>query len=74
MKVKELIKKLGRADPELDVYFACPHLTGNIKEVDKVQKSFYGFFGEHVPCILLDAFSEKDINDFGEPIQHEDGL
>lgn len=74
MKVKELIEKLQRADPDLEVFFRRPSVTGNICEVDKVEKDAYGFFGTKEPCIILDRFRPGDLNDAGEPIKRESWL
>lgn len=64
MIIKELIEKLQKVDPELEVYFRSSHVCGNIKEVDKIELDTYGFFGESIPCIILDwRKSDDDISD-----------
>lgn len=54
MTVKELINKLKEFPEDYEVFFRKPHFTGNIKEVDRVDKDFYNFFGKTIPCIILD--------------------
>ena len=59
MKVKDLLKKLKKVDPELEVFLRVPNPCGNISELEKVDKDTYGCFGKSVPCIILDKYRPK---------------
>ena len=54
MKVKDLLKKLKKIDPELEIFLRIPNQCGNISELEKVDSDTYGFFGKEIPCIILD--------------------
>jgi hypothetical protein len=53
MKVKDLIRKLKKEDPEVEVLVRTRTCVGNVAYVRRVEKSTYGFFGKNIPCILL---------------------
>lgn len=74
MKVKELIEKLQKADPELEIYFYAGHATGNIKTADFIEKSTYGFFGKAIPCLIIGRYENDDIDDHGEEIKRKEEL
>lgn len=74
MKVKELIEKLQKADPELKIYFYAGHITGNIKSADYIENSTYGFFGEAIPCLIIGRYENSDIDDHGEEIKRKGEL
>jgi len=56
MKVKDLLRRLNKVDPELEVFLNVPNPCGNISELEKVKKDTYGFFGQSIPCIILDKY------------------
>jgi hypothetical protein len=59
--VKDLIKALKKVkNKELEVFFPQRKFIGNITEVESLQDSTYGFFGESVPCIMLSGESPDD--------------
>ena len=61
MKVKRLKKILNNLDDNLEVFIRNSYnIFGTIGELEQVEKSFYGFFGEDVPCLILNtSYSKK---------------
>lgn len=61
MKVKRLKKILNNLDDNLEVFIRNSYnICGTIGELEQVEKSFYGFFGEDVPCLILNtSYSKK---------------
>ena len=54
MTVKKL-KEIVTQDPDgLEVITKKNNVCGNIGEIYNVKESSYGFFGEEVPCIILE--------------------
>lgn len=62
MKVKRLKKILNNLDDNLEVFIRNSYnICGTIGELEQVEKSFYGFFGEDVPCLILNTFYSKKL-------------
>lgn len=54
MTVKQLIAALRKVeDKSQEVFFPQRKFIGNVTEVESIQESTYGFFGEDVSCIML---------------------
>ena len=53
MKVKRLKEILNNLDDNLEVFIRNSlNICGTIGELEQVEKSFYGFFGEDIPCLM----------------------
>ncbi len=65
MLVKDLKKKIKNLPDDLEVFMRCAvNPCGNIMEVEKIEKSTYGFFGTDVKCIIINPekhFWLKDV-------------
>lgn len=61
MKVKRLKEILNNLDDDLEVFIRNSYnICGTIGELEQVEKSFYGFFGEDVYCLILNtSYSKK---------------
>lgn len=61
MKVKRLKEILNNLDDNLEVFIRNSlNFCGTIGELEQVEKSFYGFFGEDIPCLILNtSYSKK---------------
>ena len=73
MKVKRLKEILNNLDDNLEIFIRnSVNVVGNIGELQQVEQSTYGSFGEDVPCLILNTYHSKreefdeleDINDF----------
>lgn len=54
MTVEELIRDLQQIqDKSQNVFYPQQKFIGNMTEVESVQESSYGFFGEAVSCVML---------------------
>lgn len=61
MRAKELREILEQHDGGLPVFFRCTaQAIGNVREVDRVELTTYGFFGKEVPCIILDVAGPEE--------------
>jgi hypothetical protein len=55
MNVRELKKKLEKYPDDYEVFYNLRGIfLGNVGEIWAVKESTYGFFGESLPCILLE--------------------
>ena len=55
MKVKTLRKHLKDLPASMEVFIRCTHNPcGNIVEAGKASQDSYGFFGESIPCVILE--------------------
>lgn len=62
MKAKRLKEILNNLDDNLEVFIRNSYnICGTIGELEQVEKSFYGFFGEDVPCLILNTSYSKKI-------------
>lgn len=63
-RLKELIKELP---DDLEVFIRNSHnICGNIAELEQVEKSAYGFFGDTIPCLILNTqHTEKQLERTG---------
>lgn len=61
MKVKRLKKILNNLNDDLEVFIRNSYnICGTVGDLEQVEKSFCGFFGEDVPCLILNtAYSKK---------------
>lgn len=62
MKVKRLKELLNNLDDDLDIFIRNSHnICGTIGELEQVEKSFYGFFGSDIPCVILNTQYSKEM-------------
>lgn len=65
MKVKRLKELLEKMPDDMEVFIRnSVNICGNIGELDQVEKSYYGFFGDMIPCVILNtqyALPEREI-------------
>lgn len=62
MKVKRLKEILNNLDDDLEVFIRNSYnICGTIGELKQIEKSFYGFFGEEVPCLILNTLYSKEL-------------
>lgn len=63
-RLKELLKDLP---DDLEVHIRNSHnICGNIADLEQVEKSYYGFFGTPIPCIILNTeFTDKEVEETG---------
>ena len=61
MKVKRLKEILNNLDDNLEVFIRNSfNICGTIGELEQAEKSFYGFFGKDIPCLILNtSYSKK---------------
>lgn len=60
MNVKRLKELLAQIDDETEIFIRnSVNPVGNIDELRQIEKSTYGFFGESVPCVILNTSSSK---------------
>ena len=64
MTVKELRDVLKDFDDDVEVMTKKTEFFGNVGYVNSVKTDGYGFFGVHVPCVLLtDEFEPQESGD-----------
>lgn len=62
MKVKRLKEILNNLDDDLEIFIRnSNNLCGNISELEQVEKSYYGFFGSDIPCLILNTPFSKEL-------------
>lgn len=61
MKVKRLKEIINNLDDDLEIFIRnSNNICGTIGELEQVEKTFYGFFGSDIPCIVLNTpYSKK---------------
>lgn len=61
MKISELKEQIKDIPDDTEVFIRC-HVnpTGNIVEAGKADKSTYGFFGESIPCIIIEPYEDEE--------------
>lgn len=59
-RLKEIIKDMP---DDLEIYIRNSHnLCGTIGELENVEKTEYGFFGEGIPCLVLNTqYTPKEL-------------
>lgn len=56
MRVKRLKEILNNLDDDLEIFIRNSHnFCGNIADLEQVEKSTRGFFGESLPCLILNT-------------------
>lgn len=56
MKAKRLKEILNNLDDNLEIFIRnSNNFCGNIGELEQIEKTFYGFFGRDIPCIVLNT-------------------
>lgn len=62
MKVRRLKELLSTLNDDLEIFIQnTNNLCGNISELEQVEKSYYGFFGEYIPCLILNTPFSKEL-------------
>lgn len=62
MKCKRLKELLSNLDDDLEIFIRNSHnICGTIGELEQVEKSFYGFFGSDIPCVILNTSYSKEM-------------
>lgn len=62
MKVKRLKEILNNLDDDLEIFIRnSNNLCGNISELEQVEKTYYGFFGKDIPCLILNTPFSKEL-------------
>ena len=62
MKIKRLKEIVNELDDGLEVFVRnSVNPVGNIQELSQIEKSSYGFFGESIPCLILNTDSSKEL-------------
>ena len=62
MKVKRLKELLANLDDDLEIFVRnSVNPVGNIQELEQTELSTYGFFGESIPCLILNSDSSKEL-------------
>ena len=59
-RLKEIIKDIP---DDLEIYIRnSRNLCGTIGELENVEKTTYGFFGESIPCLVLNTqYTQKEL-------------
>ena len=56
MEVKRLKELLEKMPDDMEVFIRnSVNPCGNIGELEQVEKSYYGFFGDLIPCVILNT-------------------
>ena len=55
MKIIDLKKQIEDLQDDMEVFIRC-HVNpcGNIIEAGEAKKDTYGFFGESIPCVIIE--------------------
>ena len=62
MKVKRLKEILNNLDDDLEIFIRnSNNLCGNISELEQVEKTYYGFFGKDISCLILNTPFSKEL-------------
>jgi len=59
-RLKEIIKDMP---DDLEIYIRnSRNICGTIGELENVEKTFYGFFGNDIPCLVLNTqYTSKEL-------------
>lgn len=64
MNVKRLKEILSSLDDDIEVFIRnSVNPVGNIEGLDQVEMSTCGFFGESLPCVILNTSSSKEVEE-----------
>jgi hypothetical protein len=64
LKIKDLKEQIKDLPDDMEVFIrCCSNPCGNIIEAGKASKDVYGFFGEHVDCIIIEPILDVDEDD-----------
>lgn len=56
MKVKKLKDIINSLDDNLDIFIRnSVNICGGVSELEQVEKATYGFFGDSIPCLILNT-------------------
>lgn len=67
MKIGRLKELINGLDDNMEIFIRNSHnVCGNIDDLVQVEKSSYGFFGESIDCIILNACNAVEHDDKGE--------
>ena len=62
MKIKRLKEILANLDDDLEIFVRNSiNPLGNIQELDQIEASCYGSFGQSIPCLILNTDSSKKL-------------
>lgn len=62
LNVKRLKELLNKFDDDVEIMIRnSNNPCGNIAELYQVEKSSYGFFGDSIPCIILNSANSKEM-------------
>lgn len=62
MKVQRLKELLSKLDDEMEIFIRnSVNPCGNIQELEQIELSTYGCFGENIKCLILNTDSSKEI-------------
>jgi hypothetical protein len=62
MEVKRLKELLNNLDDELEVFIRnSNNICGDISELEQVEKGSYAFFGNDIPCVILNTSHSKNL-------------
>jgi hypothetical protein len=62
MKVSRLKEILSNIDDDKEIFIRNSfNICGNISELSQVEQTFYGFFGDCIPCLVFNAESSKEL-------------
>jgi hypothetical protein len=62
MTVKRLKEILNNLDDGLEIYIRNSYnICGNIADLEQVEKSTRGFFGEGIDCLILNTHCSKKL-------------
>lgn len=64
MKIGRLKEILSNLDDDLEIYIRnSVNICGNIGELYQIEKSTYGFMGYSIPCIVLNTYYSKNLEE-----------
>ena len=56
MKVRKLKDIISNLDDNLDIFIRnSVNICGGVSELEQVEKATYGFFGDSIPCLILNT-------------------
>jgi hypothetical protein len=62
MKVSRLKEILSNFDDDKEIFIRNSfNICGNISELSQVEQTFYGFFGDSIPCLIFNTENSKKL-------------